>query len=264
MFIVLHNTFLSMDILKIKRETFKDAVQSLLHEDSSYIMMTEKDGNLKLSSTNTENYAAGNAIVKIDDSYPYQPIQEMYITGKYIFDGFILSKFLDMSPYINSPELEIKADSNLLEFINGNHSIKLINVKANRKDFNTDNLFSQLIYNIRVEVSTFKEYVDFIARYSNSVIFSIVDNTLYLTSDDMQDDGGQGARVKFLVGDIECSECQQSKYDSQAVNWFIRKLPNHVQYINVYFSPDFPICLEYTTNHDLMTVRYFIAPRISQ
>ena len=264
MFMVLRNIFLSMDILKINRETFKDAVQSLLHEDSSYIIMTEKDGNLKLSSVNTENYAAGNAIVKIDDSYPYQPIKEMYIADKYIFDGFILSKFLDMSPYINSPILEVKADSNLLEFVNGNHSIKLINVKANRKDFNTDSIFSQLNYNIRVEVSTFKEYVDFIARYSNAIIFSIVDNVLYLTSDDMQDDGGQNARVKFLVGDIECSEHQQSKYDSQAVNWFISKLPHHVQYINVYFSPDFPVCLEYTTNRDLMTVRYIIAPRISQ
>lgn len=226
--------------------------------------MTEKDGNLKLSSVNTENYAAGNAIVKIDDSYPYQPIKEMYIADKYIFDGFILSKFLDMSPFINSSDLVVKADSNLLEFVNGNHSIKLINVKANRKDFNTDSIFSQLNYNIRLEVSTFKEYVDFIARYSNAVIFSIVDNTLYLTSDDMQDDGGQNARVKFLVGDINCSELQQSKYDSQAVNWFISKLPHHVQYINVYFSPDFPVCLEYTTSRDLMVVRYFIAPRISQ
>ena len=261
---VLHNTFLSMDILKINRETFKDAVQSLLHEDSSYIIMTEKDGNLKLSSVNTENYAAGNAIVKIDDSYPYQPIKEMYIADKYIFDGFILSKFLDMSPFINSSDLVVNADSNLLEFVNGNHSIKLINVKANRKDFNTDGIFSQLNYNIRVEVSTFKEYVDFIARYSDAIIFSIVDNVLYLTSDNMEDDGGQSARVKFLVGDIDCSERQQSKYDSQAVNWFISKLPRHVQYINIYFSPDYPICLEYTTNRDLMTVRYIIAPRISQ
>lgn len=264
MFIVLHNTFLSMDILKINRETFKDAVQSLLHEDSSYIIMTEKDENLKLSSVNTENYAAGNAIIKIDDSYPYQPIKEMYIADKYIFDGFILSKFLDMSPFINSSDLVVNADSNLLEFVNGNHSIKLINVKANRKTFNTDSIFSQLNYNIRVEVSTFKEYVDFIARYSDAIIFSIVDSVLYLTSDNMEDDGGQNAHVKFLVGDIDCSERQQSKYDSQAVNWFISKLPHHVQYINIYFSPDYPICLEYTTNRDLMTVRYIIAPRISQ
>ena len=95
MFMVLHNTFLSMDILKIKRETFKDAVQSLLHEDSSYIVMTEKDGNLKFSSVNTENYAAGNAIVKIDDSYPYQPIKNVFAGNIHFLDRLIRIRIVD-------------------------------------------------------------------------------------------------------------------------------------------------------------------------
>ena len=253
-----------MDILKINRETFKDAVQSLLHEDSSYIIMTENDGNLKLSSINTEKYAAGNAIIKVDKTHLYQPIKEIHITEKYIFDGFILSKFLNMSPFINSPDLTIEADTNALKFINGNHSIKLVNVKANRNTVNTDAIFSKSKCNIRVEVLMFKEYVDFIAKYSNNIIFTVIDNILYLTSDDMQDDGGQNAKVMFAVGNVECSnEKLQSKYKAQAVNLFISNLPHHVQYINIHFDSDYLIGFEYTTNNDLSTVRYVIAPLIS-
>lgn len=252
-----------MDILKINRETFKDAVQSLLHEDSSYIIMTENDGNLKLSSINTEKYAAGNAIIKVDKTHLYQPIKEIHITEKYIFDGFILSKFLNMSPFINSPDLTIEADTNALKFINGNHSIKLVNVKANRNTVNTDAIFSKSKCNIRVEVLRFKEYVDFIAKYSNNIIFTVIDNILYLTSDDMQDDGGQNAKVMFAVGNVECSnEKLQSKYKAQAVNLFISNLPHHVQYINIHFDSGYLIGFEYTTNNDLSTVRYIIAPRI--
>lgn len=252
-----------MDIVKINRETFKDAVQSLLHEDSSYIIMTEKDGNLKLSSINTEKYAAGNATIKVDKTHLYQPIKEIHITEKYMFDGFILSKFLNMSPFINSPDLTIEADTNKLTFINGNHSITLVNVKGSRNTFNTDGLFSKSKCNIRVEVLMFKEYIDFIAKYSNTIIFTVIDNVLYLTSDDMQDDGGQNAHVIFAVGNIECSsETHESKYNAQAVNQFISNLPHHVQYINIYLDSDCPIGFEYTTNNDLSTVRYVISPRI--
>lgn len=253
-----------MDILKINRETFKDAVQSLLHEDSSYITMTENDGNLKLSSISTEKYAAGNAIIKVDNTHLYQPIKEIHITEKYMFDGFILSKFLNMSPFINSPDLTIEADANKLKFINGNHSIKLVNIKGSRSTFNTDDLFSKSKCNIRVEVLMFKEYIDFIAKYSDNIIFTVIDNVLYLTSDNTQDDCGQTASVMFAVGNVECSnEKLQSKYKAQAVNWFISNLPHHVQYINIHFDSDYPIGFEYTTNNDLSTVRYVIAPLIS-
>ena len=253
-----------MDILKINRETFKDAVQSLLHEDSSYIIMTENDGNLKLSSVNTEKYAAGNAIIKVDKTQLYQPIKEIHITGKYMFDGFILSKFLNMSPFINSPDLTIEADINKLKFINGNHSIKLVNIKGSRSTFNIDHLFSKSKCNIRVEVLMFKEYIDFIAKYSNDIIFTVIDNVLYLTSDDTQDDCGQNASIMFAVGNIECSnEKYQSKYNAQTVNWFISNLPHHVKYINICLDSDYPIGFEYTTNNDLSTVRYAISPRVS-
>lgn len=252
-----------MDIVKINRETFKDAVQSLLHEDSSYIIMTEKDGNLNLSSINTEKYAAGNAVIKVDETYLYQPIKEIHITGKYMFDGFILSKFLDMSPFINSPDLTIEADTNALKFTNGNHSIQLVNVKGSRNTFNIDVLFSKSKCNTRVEVLTFKEYIDFIAKYSSNIIFTVIDNVLYLTSDDMQDDGAQNAKVMFAVGNVECSnEKHQSKYNAQIVNCFISNLPHHIQYINIYLDSDNPIGFEYTMDNDLSTVRYVIAPRI--
>lgn len=253
-----------MDILKINRETFKDAVQSLLHEDSSYIIMTENDGNLKLSSINTEKYAAGSATIKVDETYLYQPIKEMHITGKYMFDGFILSKFLSMSPFINSPDLTIEADANKLKFTNGNHSIKLVNVKGSRSTFNTDDLFSKSKCNIKVEVLRFKEYIDFIAKYSRTIIFTVIDNVLYLTSDDMQDDGSQNASVMFAVGNVECSnEKHQSKHNAQTVNWFISNLPHHIKYINICLDSDCPIGFEYTTNNDLSTVRYAIAHHVS-
>lgn len=252
-----------MDIVKINRETFKDVVQSLLHEDSSYIIMTENDGNLKLSSINTEKYAAGNAVIKVDETYLYQPIKEINITGKYMFDGFILSKFLNMSPFINSPDLTIEADTNALKFTNGNHSIKLVNVKGNRNTVNTDAIFSKSKCNIRVETLLFKEYVDFIAKYSDTIIFTVIDNVLYLTSNDMQDDGGQNAKVMFAIGNVECSnEKLQSKYKAQAVNLFISNLPHHVKYINICMDSDCPIGFEYTTNNDLSTVRYAIAPHV--
>ena len=188
----------------------------------------------------------------------------MHITGKYMFDGFILSKFLNMSPFINSPDLTIEADANKLKFTNGNHSIKLVNIKGSRSTFNTDDLFSKSKCNIKVEVLRFKEYIDFIAKYSKHIIFTVIDNVLYLTSDDMQDDGCQNANVMFAVGNIECSSGEhQSKYNAQTVNWFISNLPHHIQYINIYLDSDYPIDFEYTMDNNLSTVRYVISPCVS-
>lgn len=263
-----------MTEFEISANALQDCIHSLLLEDSALIRLSQKENTVILSNINSEKYMACAAYITYNPDYLYKVVSKCDIQKPIFFDGDVISNVISaVSPYFIGDNILIKHDSDIdartIDISSGKLSMRTTNILAVRKDSITyDNVKKQCIVSANIQVSMFKRILKAFSPYTHSLDFIVRDSALYIGGE-MQCVEGQNTYTEFklcdvteISSDMDFDKHFRSRYNIDAINFYVEHLPAHVWSFNVFFNKDYPIVFEYSMYHDI-TMYAVLAPRIS-